>query len=288
MTLHTGRLAALLLTVLSIAFTSCENDHIVSRGKGKVMLSLYSDIVFKSETPLSNVDDYNFRFVGVDGYGSSEYYRYGDVNWPFEWYFGIFKLQAESCTETEADEGYGCVRYEGISNSFAVSNGITATAHVTCQVVNINVNVDFDDSMYEAFADFKIVVETVLPALDEDGQFDMSVEPEIRRTLEFDTINMTGYFSLADQPTLLRYTLYIKMYGADEYLESKKGYFSDGSASGPSALRGGDLVTFNVKYTGAPIVTPGIKFIVSGERTSVNNSVFLEDYQNKESVVEDE
>ena len=288
MTLHTGRLAALLLTVLSIAFTSCENDHIVSRGKGKVMLSLYSDIVFKSEMTLSNVDDYNFRFVGVDGYGSSEYYRYGDVSWPFEWYYGIFKLQAESCSVTKADEGYGCIRYEGISNSFAVSNGITAHAQVTCQVVNVNVNVDFHDSMYEAFAGFKLVVDTVLPAMDDEGAFDMSVEPEIRRTLEFDSINMSGYYSLADQPTLLRYTLYIMVDGAEEYIESKRGYFSDGSASGPSALRGGDLVTFNVKYTGAPIITSGIKFIVSGERTSVNNSVLLEDYQNKESVKEDE
>ena len=288
MTLHTGRLAALLLTVLSIAFTSCENDHIVSRGKGKVMLSLYSDIVFKSEMTLSNVDDYNFRFVGVDGYGSSEYYRYGDVSWPFEWYYGIFKLQAESCSVTKADEGYGCIRYEGISNSFAVSNGITAHAQVTCQVVNVNVNVDFHDSMYEAFAGFKLVVDTVLPAMDDEGAFDMSVEPEIRRTLEFDSINMSGYYSLADQPTLLRYTLYIMVDGAEEYIESKRGYFSDGSSSGPSALRGGDLVTFNVKYTGAPIITSGIKFIVSGERTSVNNSVLLEDYQNKESVKEDE
>lgn len=288
MTLHTGRLATLLLTVLSIAFTSCENDHIVSRGKGKVMLSLYSDIVFKSEMTLSNVDDYNFRFVGVDGYGSSEYYRYGDVSWPFEWYYGIFKLQAESCSVTKADEGYGCIRYEGISNSFAVSNGITAHAQVTCQVVNVNVNVDFHDSMYEAFAGFKLVVDTVLPAMDDEGAFDMSVEPEIRRTLEFDSINMSGYYSLADQPTLLRYTLYIMVDGAEEYIESKRGYFSDGSSSGPSALRGGDLVTFNVKYTGAPIITSGIKFIVSGERTSVNNSVLLEDYQNKESVKEDE
>ena len=288
MTLHTGRLTALLVTVLSIVFTSCENDHIVSCGKGKVMLSLYSDIVFKSETPLSNVDDYNFRFVGVDGYGSSEYYRYGDVSWPFEWYYGIFKLQAESCTEAKADEGYGCIRYEGISSSFAVSNGVTANAQVTCQVVNANVNVDFDDSMYEAFAQFKLKVETVLPVIDEDGAYDMSVDPEIRRSLDFDPINKSGYYSLAEQPTLLRYTLYIMMDGAVEFMESKTGYFSDGSASGPSALRGGDLVTFNVKYTGAPVVTPGIKFIVSGVRTSVNNSVFLEDYQNKESVVEDE
>ena len=67
MTLHTGRLAALLLTVLSLVFTECNNAHSDSYGKGEVVLSLYSDIVLKSSTPLSDVDDYNFRFVGVDG-----------------------------------------------------------------------------------------------------------------------------------------------------------------------------------------------------------------------------
>ena len=287
MTLHTGRLAALLLTVLSLVFTECNNAHSDSYGKGEVVLSLYSDIVLKSSTPLSDVDDYNFRFVGVDGYVTSEYYRYGDVAWPFKWYFGIYKLQAESCTLEESDEGYGCLRYEGISSAFSVVNGNTATAAVTCSVVNVKVNVAFDDSMFEAFADFKLAVETVLPLVTEDGQLDLNQEVENRRTLEFDTINMSGYYSLADQPTLLRYTLYVKTDGAEEYIESKTGYFSDADNQ-PVALRGGDLVTLRVKYTGEPIVTSGIKFIVSGDRTSVNNSVSLNDYVNMEGVVEDE
>lgn len=287
MTLHTGRLAALILTVLSLFFTACDNDHTGSRGKGEVMLSLYSDIVLKSATPISEVDDYNFRFVGVDEYATSEYYRYGDVAWPFKWYFGIYKLQAESCTLEESDEGYGCLRYEGISSAFSVVNGNTATAAVTCRVVNVKVNVAFDDSMFETFADFKLAVETVLPVVTEDGQLDLNQEVENRRTLEFDTINMSGYYSLADQPTLLRYTLYVKTDGAEEYIESKTGYFSDADNQ-PVALRGGDLVTLRVKYTGEPIVTSGIKFIVSGDRTSVNNSVSLNDYVNMEGVVEDE
>lgn len=287
MTLHTGRLAALLLTVLSLVFTACNNAHSDSYGKGEVVLSLYSDIVLKSSTPLSDVDDYNFRFVGVDGYVTSEYYRYGDVAWPFKWYFGIYKLQAESCTLEESDEGYGCLRYEGISSAFSVVNGKTATASVTCSVVNVKVSVAFDDSMFETFADFKLAVETVLPVVTEDGQLDLNQEVENRRTLEFDTINMSGYYSLADQPTLLRYTLYVKTDGAEEYIESKTGYFSDADNQ-PVALRGGDLVTLRVKYTGEPIVTSGIKFIVSGDRTSVNNSVSLNDYVNMEGVVEDE
>ena len=287
MTLHIGRFTALLLTVLSFVFTSCEVNHTESDGKGEVMLSLYSDIVLKS-APISDVDDYNFRFVGVDGYATSEYYRYGDVAWPFKWYFGVYKLQAESCTVHKADEGYGCLRYEGISSSFSVLNGITATASVTCKIANVKVNVSFDDSMFESFADFKLIVDTVLPALTEEGEFDMTSEPEIRRTLEFDTINMTGFYSLADQPTLLHYTLLVKAEGAEEYVESKIGFFTEGNSDQPAVLRGGDLVTLRVKYTGAPVVTPGIKFIVAGDRTSVSNSVNLNDYVNKDGVVEDE
>lgn len=287
MTLHIGRFTALLLTVLSFVFTSCDSNHTESDGKGEVMLSLYSDIVFKS-TPLSDVDDCNFRFVGVDGYATSEYYRYGDVDWPFKWYFGVYKLQAESCTVHKADEGYGCLRYEGISSSFSVLNGKTATASVTCKIANVKVNVSFDDSMFESFADFKLIVDTVLPALTEEGEIDMTCEPEIRRTLEFDTINMTGFYSLAEQPSLLRYTLLVKAEGAEEYVESKTGYFTEADSDQPVVLRGGDLVTLRVKYTGAPVVTPGIKFIVNGERASISNSVNLNDYVNKEGVEEDE
>ena len=287
MTLHTGRLAALLLTVLSFVFTSCDRKQTESNGKGEVMLSLYSDIVIKSPTPISDVDDFNFRFVGVDGYATSEYYRYGDVTWPFIWYFGVYKLQAESCTLAEADEDYGCLRYEGISGTFSVVNGRTATAQVVCQVANVNVNVSFDDSMFETFADFRLVVETVIPVLTEEGELDLTVDPEVRRTLEFDTINLSGYYSLADQPTLLRYSLYIKADGAEEFLESNTGYFTAADAQ-PAILRGGDLITLRVKYTGAPVVTSGIKFIVSGDRSSVNNSVTLNDYLGKEEVKEDE
>ena len=286
MTLHTGRFTALFITVLCLVFTSCGKDHIDDCGKGDVVLSLYSDVVFKSPTPISDVDDFNFRFVGVDGYATSEYYRYGDVSWPFKWYFGVYKLQAESCTIAEADEGYGHIRYEGTGSSFSVMDGKTATAQVTCQVANVNVNVVFDDSMFETFSEFRIEVETVLPAFNEEGKMDLDAEVEVRRTLEFDPINMSGYYSIADQPTLLRYRLYIKEYDAEVFMESNVGYFSDSAQ--PAVLRGGDLITLRVKYIGDPIVTPGIKFIVSGERTSVNNSVILNDYLNKDEVVEDE
>ena len=286
MTLHTGRLAALLLSVLSLMFTSCDNEYNDSMGKGKVMLSLYSDVVFKSAQPLSDVEDFNFRFVGVGDYATSGYYRFGDVSWPFEWYFGLFRLQAESCTVQEADEGYGKLRYEGISSQFEVVNDRLATASVTCRVANVNVIVQFDDSMFESFGGFRLAVDTVIPELTEEGEPDLASGFTVRRTLDFDAINCSGYYSLPEEPALLRYTLYLKNDGAEEYVESKTGFYVEDSV--PAFLNGGDMITLRVSYTGTPIITPGIKFIVSGERTSVNNGVSLNDYENIGSVVEDE
>ena len=285
MTLHTGRLIALILTALSFVFTSCDTASDGPQGMGKVMLSLRSDIVVKSASPISEVDDFNFKFIGVGDYGSSEYYRYGDVQWPMDWYFGIFRLQAESCTWDEAHAGYGKLRYEGISEAFTVMNEVTATASVICRVANVKVTVLFDDSMYEAFAGSKLKVETVEPVLDEEGNVDWNEEPVSKRFLELDAINQTGYYNLASDKTLLRYTLSLKADGAEEFVESKIGYFIEND--NPAFLKGGDVVTLRVRYVGAPIVTPGIKFIVSGSRTSVDNDVSLENY-NKDTVTEDE
>ena len=87
MTLHTGRFNALILTALILMLVSCEGHEpshaLADKGKGKVILSLSSglEVDIKSEaSPISNYDDYNFRYVGVDGYATSEYYRYGNVS----------------------------------------------------------------------------------------------------------------------------------------------------------------------------------------------------------------
>ena len=176
MTLHTGRLMALICSAVILFLTSCEDGDslhaLPDEGKGKVMLSLYSDIEIKSPQAISEVDDYNFRFVGVGEYGTSQYYRYGDVSWPMDWYFGIFRLQAESCTADEAESGYGKLRYEGIGQPFSVINDQTATASVVCSVANFRVVANFNDKMFMSYKDFKLVVESVLMPVyeeDEDG-----------------------------------------------------------------------------------------------------------------------
>ena len=290
MTLHTGRFKLLLFAALSIFAVSCDDtgsSQISPEGKGLVMLDLRPEIEIKSaEAVADGVDNYNFRFVGVDGYATSDYYRFGDVQWPMEWYFGVFRLQAESCTSEEAETLRGRLRYEGISSPFSVVNDRTATASVICYVANFQVKVNFDDTMYEAFDDYKLTVMSVsAPPVEEDDEEgteedDVTEEfvPETFRTLDFNPFELSGYYNLPEVPVRLYYVLYVKMQDADEFIEAKAGYFSAGDSVEPTIVNAGDIITFDVKYTGTVTVTDGVKFIVSGRKDTVGTGLDLEDY----------
>ena len=298
MTLHTGRFKLLLFAALSIFAVSCDDtgsSQISPEGKGLVMLDLRPEIEIKSaEAVADGVDNYNFRFVGVDGYATSDYYRFGDVQWPMEWYFGVFRLQAESCTSEEAETLRGRLRYEGISSPFSVVNDRTATASVICYVANFQVKVNFDDTMYEAFDDYKLTVMSVsAPPVEEDDEEgteedDVTEEfvPETFRTLDFNPFELSGYYNLPDVPVRLHYVLYVKMQDADEFIEAKTGYFSAGDSVEPTVVNAGDIITFDVKYTGTVTVTDGVKFIVNGRKDTVGTGLDLEDY-NDAKVEED-
>lgn len=296
MTLHTGRFNALILTALILLLVSCEGHEpthaLADNGKGKVVMSLYSDlkIEVKSEgSPMSEYLDYNFRYVGVDGYATSDYYRYGDIEWPMEWYLGIFRLQAESCTINEAESGYGCIRYEGISEPFSVISGQTASANVTCTIANVRVNVTFNDKMFQAYEDFRLdVLSVIAPVYEEDENGDkvMVTDEHEMRLLEFTPIIKTGFFNVHPGIMNLKYRLYVKMDGAENYQLQKDGYLMSDSG-GIDVISRGDDVNFKVIYNGDLPVTDGVKFIVNGERDAMITGLEINDYQ-QGSAVEDE
>ena len=68
------------------------------------------------------------------------------------------------------------------------------------------------------------------------------------------------------------------MQGAEIMTPAAEGYFSLSEQGTPSVPAGGDIITFNVAYTGEVDVTDGIKFIVNGVKTTLNNSLDLDDY----------
>lgn len=284
--LRKNKLFAVAMILNIIALSSCQGAAVEELLKGEVNLTLASttEIEVKSEVSHTSLDNYRFKFSGVDEYGSSDYYIYGDVVMPMEWYFGIYTLYAESCTKEEAEQGYGCVRYEGESGAFAVINDEVSSVSVMCRVANCRVNVKFDDTMYESFDGFKLEVRTLYAPEEDDDAKTVDENPEVLRKLEFDPINHIGYYNIQDKPLNLYYTLYVINSGATEYIESISGYLMEGEV--PAVIKAADAVTFNVKYVGDPIVTPNIKFVVNGERSSVENSIILGEY-NQGSIVED-
>ena len=285
MTLHTGRHYAKAFASLIFLFCiSCRSVVVEPQavGKGLVNVALQSEIIVKSAEAVSEDDylDYNIRFVGVDGYATSEYMRFGDVEWPMEWYFGTFRLQAESCTIEQADAGYGTIRYEGLGDPFYVDNGRTAQTSVTCTMANVLVNVNFNDKMFLSFKNFMLSVTSVLAPVyekDDDGEDVLVRGEQAVRTLEFNALDKSGYYSLSDEPMHLKYVLYVMMDGADEFVEHKTGYLLDVNSQ-PAFLRRSDYVTFNVNYVGDVMVTEDIKFIISGERHTMSNGFGLDDY----------
>lgn len=285
MTVHIGRLMMLILSAVSFIIVSCEDSNSLQapseEGRGKVMLSLYSDIEVKSPQAVSETDDYNFRFVGVGAYGTSPYYRYGDVSWPMDWYFGVFRLQAESCTLDEAELGYGKLRYEGVGQPFSVINDQTATASVVCTVANFRIGVNFNDKMFMSYKDFKLTVESVLVPVYEDtenGDRIIVSEEMPVRSLDFNTLNKVGYYNLGERDMNIRYTLYVMEDGAEEFIEMTSGYFGEDGEGKPAVIKAGDYISLNVNYVGEVKPTPGIKFIVEGERLAIMNGIEIGDY----------
>ena len=298
MTLHTGRFIMLFCAAFMLIFVSCEDNHqsqVLPEGMGLVHCTLNAEIEVKSEEdPLEKYKDYNIQFMGVDGYADSEVMRVGDVEWPMPWYFGIYQLRAESCTRTEAEQGYGKLRYEGLSEAFSVINGQTATASVTCRVANFRVNVYFDDSMYEAFDAFQFDVQSVLapPAVEEGEESEEETETfvsQLYRRLIFDPIEQTGYYNLQSEPMHLHYKLLVKHPGAEVFVESGvEGYFVDKEEIGPSIVEAGDIITFRVRYTGEVVLSDGVKFIIDGQRSTLGTSLQLPGYNVDNEITEDE
>ena len=290
LTLHTGHIKVLLTAVLLFVFVSCENmssSQTPSEEMGLVSLNLYPEIEVKGAAAIAEgVDDFNVRYVGVGDYATSKYFRYGDMSWPMKWYFGIFRLQAESCTSNEAETMRGRLRYEGTSAPFSVINGQTAEVSVICNVANFQVKTNFDDSMYEAFEDYKLTVSSVsAPPADEEDSADDFI-PQIYRTLDFTPLEQYGYYNLQQEPVLLKYVLSVRNDAADVFVPAAEGFFSAGDSSEATVVNAGDVITFNISYNGPVTITNGLKFIVNGLRNTVSNGLDLEDYEDG-SVEED-
>lgn len=271
---------AMILCVMVLP--SCRKGTLDELKMGKVSITLSRDSEIEVRSS-SDAGDVEFKFVGLNGYGSSEeFIPYTGEGMEAEWYFGIYRLYAQTCSLEEAELGFGCVRHDGTSEPFTIVNGqVVPVSAVVCRVANCRVTVNFDMSMYEAFADFKFFVRTVkVPVEGEETVSDGDTEEDnVLRTLEFNK-NGIGYYNLNDTPLNLEYILSVRANGAEEYVETARGYLlKEESGAEPAILAAGDAVTFNVRYTGQ-IDNPSsnLVFVIDGMRYPSENGIILPDY----------
>ncbi len=150
------RKTALYITT-ALLLASCNEALIEPLKNGAISLSLSSDKEVMAATKASTVDcgTFNVNIYGETFLGSSysQEYIYSEMTGPVVIPFGYYKVSAESCSETAAEEGFGTVRYYGVSNQVDVLSDVPASVSLTCKMVNGKVTLTLDESFLEDFKD---------------------------------------------------------------------------------------------------------------------------------------
>lgn len=144
-------LAALLL------LTAC-NEMVMEPGQmGSIALSLSSDVEVEAPTKAGSVDCDNFK-VSVTGKRQTgedylEEYIYSQMEANEAIPFGSYVISAQSCTEEDAVEGLGCVRYYGKTSEIKIESQTAVPVTVKCKMVNAKATLTLDQSFLDDFAD---------------------------------------------------------------------------------------------------------------------------------------
>lgn len=128
--------------------------------------SLDLKISFDVEAEVSTKTDdagsfalYNISLTGTrtgnDPYTASVVY--GEIEAPLVLPYGLYSVEAESCTEIQAHEGYGCVRFYGMTEGVQVKAPVEnpTPVSVECRMANAKVTVAFDEGFLSDFTDVR-------------------------------------------------------------------------------------------------------------------------------------
>lgn len=143
--------AALLL------LTAC-NEMVTEPGQmGSISLSLSSDVEVEAPTKAGSVDCSNFK-VSVTGKRQTgedylEEYIYSQMKANEVIPYGSYVIAAQSCTEEDAVEGLGCVRYYGKTSEIKIESQAAVPVTVKCKMVNAKATLTLDQSFLDDFAD---------------------------------------------------------------------------------------------------------------------------------------
>lgn len=146
------------LVVLAV---SCTQKMSGPQEFGAMDLRVSSDVEVDVSTKSDDkgrYDAYNISLYGIrtgnDPYSASVVY--GQIAGPLTLPYGLYSVEAESCTESQAHEGFGCVRFYGKTEGVQVKRPADnpTPVSVECRMANSRISVSFDEGFV---ADFESV-----------------------------------------------------------------------------------------------------------------------------------
>lgn len=211
---------------------------------GSITLSLSSENEVAVSTKADAVDCSGFL---VDIYGetflgqeyASEQYTYSAMPDAVELPYGCYYVYAQSCLETVAEDGFGCVRYEGLSDQVSVLSQTPEKVTVSCKMVNGKVTMTFDEGFLEDFSDVTV---------------DVTCTRTVTMTSDEANAPTDVYFNVPEQGAELVYTIYGTV--GEGTVSAKVLKYTN--ASSPMILAPAKWAKITIKSNHNGIIGPGI------------------------------
>ncbi len=238
------RNTALYIIAALLLVTSCNEALMAPQKMGTISLSLSSDVEVSANTKADAVDYSDFL---VDIYGTTVLGLDHEVRYVFNEMpesvtipYGYYNVSAQSCTEEKAVEGFGHVRYYGVSGQVKVLDETCAEAIVECRMVNGKVTMTIDRSFLDDFSDVTV---------------DLTVG-ERKLTMTSDQANLPTavYFNVPEEGANLVYRVYGTIAKGTEQ-ERKLSYTNEKS---PMLLLPAKWAKITVKSNHNGIIGPGV------------------------------
>ena len=214
------RKSAYIISVL-LLMMACNKELMEHQRMGSISLSLSSDVEVVADTKTGDetvdcsdflVDISGTTFLG-QAYASDQYV-YGTMPDIVTLPYGYYHVTAQSCLESAAEKGFGCVRYYGVSDQVDVLSQTPAQVTVACHMVNGKVTMTFDESFLEDFSDVTV---------------DIKCTRNVSLTSEQANAPTEIYFNLPSEGCSLEYTIYGTIAKGTEN-EKKLSYSNSASA----------------------------------------------------------
>ena len=192
------RRSALYITAALLAVSACNEAVMTPQQMGVISLSLSSDaevvVSTKADMDCSDflVNIYGETFLGQSY--MSEQFVYSELkDKEIEIPYGSYHVVAQNCLEEDAEAGFGCARYYGISGQIDVFSQTPSKATVECTMANGVVTITFDESFLEDFSDITV---------------DIKSSRQVSMTSDQANSGQKVYFNVPETGSHLIYTIY--------------------------------------------------------------------------------